>query len=127
VNERAVTLVYDDAPPSLNREAGRHWSSFRRTKQRWQAIFEGLLMASELPRGLESVSATAALRFPVRRPRDEGNFRWLLEKALGDALVRGRWIADDTADRFRTGELSFEEERGPKRTTVLLTYERSGE
>jgi hypothetical protein len=110
-------------PPSLNRDAGRHWRVFHRKKQAWQADIERLLLAEQLPRGLARVHATASLRFPQRRRRDEGNFRWLLEKALGDALTNGRWLADDTAEEFTTGALVFENERGPQRTTLTLTYE----
>lgn len=62
------------------------------------------------------------MRFPLQRGRDEGNFRWMLEKALGDALVTGRWLSDDTGGRFSTGAVTFETERGPKRTTLRITY-----
>lgn len=117
--DRVFIIEYDDCPPSLNHAHSRHWSYFHRHKRAWQDIFEALLL--QVPRRLAYVHAEASLRFPVRRRRDEGNFRWLLEKALGDALVNGGWIADDTPDYFRTGLLTFEEDAGPKRTTVFLT------
>lgn len=115
-----IELSYDDVPPSLNRMGtrGSHWT-VTRTKTRWQDIFEQLLMASGLERGQGRVRATASLRLPVRRKRDEGNYRWLLEKALGDALVNGRWLLDDTPDYFTFGAVTFEEP-GPPRTTVTL-------
>ena len=122
VHESAVTIEVRDAPVSLNRARGAHWSVFRKEKQRWQDQFEGLLMAISLPRGLAHVHATAVIRFPVRRPRDEGNFRWMLEKALGDALTNGRWLADDTPEHFTTGAVTFEKDPGAKRTVVTLTY-----
>jgi hypothetical protein len=120
-----IEVHYDDCPPSLNRVHSRHWSAFRKEKQRWQRIWAGVLLLEGLPRPLETVFANASMRFPVRRPRDEGNFRWMLEKALGDALVEGRWLVDDTQERFSTGAVIFESEPGPHRTTLRLTYERS--
>jgi len=115
-----IELVYNDVPPSLNRlgTRGSRWTVTRQ-KTRWQDIFEQLLMASGLLRDQEQIRATAQIRLPVRRRRDEGNYRWLLEKALGDALVNGRWLPDDTPEYFTFGEVTFEEP-GPARTTVTL-------
>ena len=109
-------------PPSLNAEKGQHWSRFHRTKQRWQGILAGLLLVGGVPRECDRVYAEASLRFPQHRRRDEGNFRWMLEKALGDALVAGRWLDDDTGGKFSTGPVTFEAERGPVRTRLKLTY-----
>lgn len=119
--KRVFTLVYADVPPSLNRAHSRHWSYFHKQKRFWESVFAGALMGASVPRGLAHVHAEASLRFPVVRRRDEGNFRWMLEKALGDALVKGRWLSDDTPEGFTTGALVFEAELGPKRTTVSLT------
>lgn len=115
-----IELVYDDTPPSLNRVGTRsnHWA-VRDAKNRWQGIFEQILMGANLERGRERIHATASLRLPVRRTRDEGNYRWMLEKALGDALVNGRWLPDDTPEHFTFGGVSFEAP-GPARTTVTL-------
>src|SRR5947207_1933958 len=77
-----------------------------------------LLLAEQLPRRLERVEASAVLTFPTRRRRDEGNYRALLEKALGDALVEGRWLVDDTPERFTFGTVSFAE--GQPRTAIEL-------
>lgn len=66
---------------------------------------------------------TASLRFPVKRRRDEGNFRALIEKALGDALQNGGWIPDDTPELYRFGELKFDDKTGPPQTSLLLEYD----
>lgn len=115
-------LIYDDVPPSINVIASRgsHWP-VTTAKKTWQGICEVLLLTAKLPRPLDAVHATASLRFPVNRVRDEGNFRWLLEKALGDALVNGGWLADDDPARFTFGALTFEAECGPKRTTIRVS------
>jgi hypothetical protein len=118
-----VEFAYNDAPPSLNAIAtrGNHWA-VTNAKKKWQGIFEQLLMAYALPRGLDRVEALAFLRYPQKRRRDEGNMRWLLDKALGDALVNGGWLDDDTPEHFVFGRVFFEPERGPKRTTVVVHW-----
>ena len=115
-----VELVYADVPPSLNRVGtrGSHWA-VTSAKARWHSIFAVLLVEARLPRHLDVVEASAVLRFPTRRRRDEGNFRWLIEKALGDALVP-RWLPDDTPDRYRFFGVEFDPERGPRRTTLTV-------
>jgi hypothetical protein len=119
--EHVVTLNLNDVPPSLNRIGmrGSHWATTEKKKQ-WQHDLGFMLMAEKLPRGLERVTATASLRFPKANRRDEGNFSWLLEKALGDALQEGGWLQDDTPDQYRFRGLVFEAERGPKRTLVTV-------
>lgn len=125
-----ITIEIPRTPPSLNENAGGHAkgkASFAKAKKDWQRELEQELMAAgaNLPRGCAMVEVTAALRFGTKRPRDEGNFRALLEKALGDALVNGRWLIDDTADRFRFPRLEIEEEKGKARTTLELTWTRA--
>jgi hypothetical protein len=117
--ERTIRVWLSETPPSLNVIAGRGSRfAFANAKRRWQADLGLLLMAEAVPRNLERVEASAVLRFPTRRRRDEGNFRTLLEKALGDALVEGGWLPDDTPDRFSFGSVSFA--HGPTRTTLEL-------
>jgi hypothetical protein len=116
-------LIIDQTPPSLNTIAQTNWHRWYREKRAWQTILESYLMASNTKRGLYSgCTVHGSLRFPTRRRRDEGNFRSLLEKALGDALVNGRWIPDDTFSHYRFGRLSFEDEVGPNRTSILLDF-----
>lgn len=119
-------LEYDGTPPSLNALAYKHWRKFHRVKQEWQGIFEVLLMEQPLERSrikppYVRAFASAVLRFPNRRRRDEGNYRAMIEKALGDALVNGGWLDDDTADHFRVGEVTFDPEPGPSNITVVVS------
>jgi hypothetical protein len=117
--DRTVRVWIGDTPPSLNVIAGRGSRfAFARAKRRWQTDLGLLLMAEALPRDLDRVEASAVLSFPTRRRRDEGNFRALLEKALGDALVEGVWLPDDTPDRFSFGAITFAE--GAARTTLEM-------
>jgi len=119
MSERIVRVWIGATPPSLNVIAGRGSRfEFASAKRRWQSDLGVLLMAEAVPRGLERVEASAVLSFPTRRRRDEGNYRTLLEKALGDALVEGGWLPDDTPDRFRFGRVRFAE--GGLRTDLEL-------
>lgn len=117
-----IVLDIPQTPPSLNAlgTRGSHWV-VTRAKREWQQIFEGCLLAGHVQRQLGLVRASAVMRFPTRRRRDEGNYRWLLEKALGDALTNGGWLEDDTADLFRFAQLDFDAEVGAPRTLVTLT------
>jgi hypothetical protein len=118
---RTAVLVIDDVPPSLNTVATSHWRKYGRIKKAWQGYCEGALMAEAVPRRLKAVKAKAILTFPQDRRRDEGNFRFFVEKALGDALTNGGWLADDTAEQYTFGAIEFE--KGRKRTTIRLEFE----
>lgn len=122
--KQIVTLSYGDCPPSLNSvgsRGGGHWA-YTSAKKRWQKIMSELLLCSRIDHGVAHVSASAVLRFPVKRGRDVGNFQ-MIDKALGDALVKGGYIADDVPQFYKFTGLSFDDELGPKRTTVVLVYD----
>lgn len=116
-------LEVGDTPPSLNAASlgskGAHMK-FHRLKKQWEGYLTAALLKAKVPKGLARIHATAILRFPSQRRRDEGNFRFLLEKALGDALQLNGQLSDDTPEQFTFGELRFEPDRGDKRTVVTL-------
>jgi hypothetical protein len=60
------------------------------------------------------------MTFPDRHKRDQGNFRFIVEKALGDALQQAGVIADDDWDSYEFGGLSKTYEKGVSRTRLLL-------
>lgn len=119
------TLVIEDCPPSLNAigSRGSRWA-YINTKKDWQGRFEKVLMGSGMRRDATKAEANIVLRFPERRRRDSGNYKWILEKVLGDALVSGGWLPDDTADQFQVLRVTFDPDRGDKRTTVMLEVTR---
>lgn len=122
-----VTIELPSVPPSLNRSRGGNQGQAsvakqNRIKQELQQELWTYLRLSALPKHCTRITAEARLRFPVRRGRDEGNFSWLLEKALGDALQSGQYLESDTPDHYQFGKLEFEEHPGPVRTLVILTY-----
>lgn len=104
---KQVVLEIPGTPPSYNTLAHAHWQRNRRVKQDWQERCEIVLLEARVPRGLELVTATARIFFKARRRRDEGNFRVILEKALGDALTNGGWLPDDTPDHYRFGAVEL--------------------
>jgi hypothetical protein len=123
-------LELAETPPSLNRfgsVGGGTYYLYRRLKKDWEKTLGVALMAAGVPRGLGKVSATATVRFHTRRKRDEGNFRYLLEKTLGDTLVNGGWLADDDADAFTFGAVTFDPELGDPLTVVELECQVPGQ
>lgn len=127
VARHIATVTLTDVPPSLNAVGSRgHWRRWHSLKKAWQNDL-GLLLLAEvgLPRGWARARATAQLRFPDRRRRDSDNFSALLAKSLGDALVTGGFIPDDTAERYSFEPVTFDPDRGPRRTVVTITLEAS--
>lgn len=99
---RTFTLVYDEAPPSVNIGArrGRHWSVDRKMKSDWEGRWGFLLIQAKVPRGMTFASIEALIEFTDARRRDSENYRYPFSKPLADALVGGGWLADDTDDYF---------------------------
>lgn len=88
--------VHMGAPPSMN--SGNHSmqpQAYQALKHAWQAALRAEIEASGLPRGLQAVTVEGLIGFPTRAERDQGNYRWMVEKALGDALVAGGWLESD--------------------------------
>jgi hypothetical protein len=97
-----------------------------RTKRIWEGVAMVMLLQAKVPKDLAWVTVRARMRFPDKRRRDEGNFRMVIEKALGDALVSGGYISDDTPDKYRFLGVEFDAEKGPKEMTLTLDYEMGG-
>lgn len=114
---QTYTLVVPRAPVSQNKRRGEHWSATRRRKQGWMDDLFIVLLENKVPKNIRKAHATAVVRLPANRRRDEGNFRDLLEKALGDALQL-QWLPDDTPEHFTFGALTFEQ--GAAQTTITL-------
>lgn len=118
----ATTLELPLVPKSFNSTRYAPWYVARAANEELKQAIGFSLMAVGGERNRRAVRASALLIFPQRRRRDEGNFRTPLEKALGDALVEGRWIEDDTPDQYRFGALTFSNEKGPSQTIITLIW-----
>jgi hypothetical protein len=112
------TLGY--TPPSLNHVAGGNAWTWRKAKAQLQQDLGYMLLTCRLPRPVSNVHADARLYFATSRRRDEGNYRAMLEKALGDALMDVGVLTDDTPDRYRFGAVEFA--TGKPGTLIVLTW-----
>lgn len=118
------TLTLPSTPRSINALGTRgSWKARHFAKKGLERELQTYLMVAGVPRNLTRVVASATLRFPTRRRRDEGNFREPLEKALGDALVSGGWLPDDTPEHYRFDRLEFSDEPGSAFTRISLLVE----
>lgn len=105
--------------------SGSQWT-YQAMKKGWQEALALALDASGLPRGLARVVAEGRMCFPEHRARDQGNHRFILEKALGDALqhgfedIAGGWLANDRWDSYEFGNLEQVVQPGESWTRVLL-------
>lgn len=117
----SATFSHPATPPSFNQvgHSGSRWA-WTKAKKEWQETFELLLMSTGFPRDWQRIEVAVELRFPDRRRRDVVNFRTLIEKCLGDALVNGRWLPDDTPDHFEITSFRFAPEPGPAQTRISL-------
>lgn len=124
-----TVLTWDDTPPSMNTSASGYRGNphkAARVKKTWEGVLMVMLLQGKVPKDMTWCQVSCELRFPQKRTRDEGNFRMLIEKALGDALQQGGYLVDDDPAHYRFTELSFDPERGPKQMTLRLTYELAG-
>lgn len=114
------------APPSMN--GGNHSmdpNAYQALKHAWQAVMREQLDALDdaLPRPCEAITVEALIGFPDFRSRDQGNLRWMIEKALGDVLVDGGWLPDDSfwpVRRYEFGGLQGEHTPGESWTRLRL-------
>jgi hypothetical protein len=101
-------ILHHGYPPSLNL-GGSGWNPhvYQGLKQAWQTRLMELLGDSGLPHDLEHVLVEGQICFPDRRTdRDQDNFKFLLSKAMGDALEVGGWLERDSWDHYEFGGLS---------------------
>lgn len=87
----------------------------------WRAILTTALAETSLPRPSERILAEGEITFPdYREDRDQGNFRVIIEKALGDALEAGGWLSNDDWSRYEFGNLTCRVVPGESATRLTL-------
>jgi hypothetical protein len=108
------------APPSLSvMDTNGAWV-YSAYKKAWTALLFEQLQQTGLPQGLEHVLVEGECTFPDRRRRDQGNHRFMVEKAMGDALTTGGYLEDDDWSRYEFGGLAQRYEKGVSRTRLLV-------
>lgn len=108
------------APPSLNVFGSGNQRVYQSWKKAWSGAFAALLQDAHLPKPLAGVLVEGRVCFPTRLRRDQGNYRFLLEKALGDTLTEGGWLADDDWSQYEFGNLAYVYEKGRSWTELVL-------
>jgi hypothetical protein len=112
------------APPSFNvGGSGFNRFVYQNVKKQWSEKIIAALEFAALPRPLGYVQVEGLLGFPDRTRRDQGNYRVLLEKVVGDALQEGGWLADDSWDFYEFGGLAYRYEKGEMWTKLMVMPE----
>lgn len=111
---------HQGAAPSMNVLGSGNQFAYQALKQAWQELLIEQLERADLPRPLARVVAEGEVTFPDRRRRDQGNHRFFVEKALGDALTAGGWLEDDDWARYEFGGLAAVHEARVSRTRLIL-------
>jgi hypothetical protein len=107
-------------PPSLNALGSGNRFQFLNLKQTWALVFAPLLEDTDLARPCGRVVVEGAMCFPTRVRRDQGNYRFLVEKVIGDVLTDGGWLTDDDWTRYEFGGLAYHYEPGVEWTRLAF-------
>lgn len=94
------------APPSLNVLGSGNKFLYQGFKNAWGAVFAAKLKEACFPL-CNRVVVEGAVCFGDRQKRDQGNYRFILEKALGDTLVSEGYLPDDTWEQYTFGGLEL--------------------
>lgn len=108
------------APPSLNVFSGRDPATYRSMIEQWKSVVLDRLREALPDERFGHVLVEGLVTFPKAARRDQGNHRVLLEKACGDALTEGGWLADDTWEQYIFGNLEHEIVPGRSATRLLI-------
>jgi len=99
-------------PESFNEGgSGTNWHAYQGKKRALMSLLSTLIEGTGLPRGLGRVQVEGKMVFgrrPGAKGPDQGNFRFPLEKALGDALEDGGWLVQDDWTRYQFGNLEYD-------------------
>lgn len=118
-----VTLTVDRVPPSLNEALKKGgWRWYHQTKKTWGELLGAELRRANVPT-LTHLYAMGRITFPNRIVRDQGNYRFMVEKALGDAAQAVGVLVDDNWDLYEFGDLTYRYEKDVRRTEVILQGE----
>ena len=122
-------LTLHELPPSKNHlgKGGSRggWRTERAIVKAWQGDLAMLCLAENVPRGCAHVVAEILLTFPRRAAkRDPENYRYVISKALGDALQDAGVIDDDGPERFTLATLELTVRARITRTDVNLRWRR---
>lgn len=127
---RGETTVVDHYgfPPSSRVLGSGDRFAYQTMKQMWQEQWIYLLERTDFPRGLGFIRAEGTITFGDRSHRDQGNFRFMIEKSLGDALQEARYFkskkngkpGEDDWAHFSFGDLHYNYEKDHEQLIIRL-------
>ncbi|WCB94469.1 hypothetical protein DSM104299_03206 [Baekduia alba] len=106
--------------PTLNLFGSGNRFAYQNAKKHWSVWLTAALIHAQLPRGLDSVLVEGQLCFPTHNAPDQGNHRYFIEKALGDVLETGGWLAKDDWDHYEFGNLARVVRPGERWLSLVL-------
>lgn len=119
----ASHLDHHGWPPSLNDGgSGMDHFAYQNLKHQWQDLWVAKLKPLGLPE-VAQIVVEGRITFPDRIARDQGNFRYFIEKTLGDALQECGVLADDCfypVRRFEFGQLDPRYVKGAAGLELIL-------
>jgi hypothetical protein len=123
---RARSDVLHNVPTLNDFGSGNTWVGYQGALKKWKPWLQDALAEAGLPRPLDSVLVEGMMCFPTRDPtgarrgRDQGNHRYFIEKALGDALEDGGWLVSDSWAHYEFGNLAHCVIAGQRWTSLRL-------
>lgn len=115
-----MDMLHVGTPQSIRILGSGNQFKYQTMLKNWKVRLTALLEAAGVPYGLERVYAEGQVCFPDRTKRDQGNHRFIIEKALGDALVDGGWLEDDNWSCYEFGALRHAYSKGDAWTALTL-------
>lgn len=102
--ERTYEFAVREAPKSNNAGGGgtrANKYAAAREKGKWEGLFLKELMVLKAEPFMSYCVADISVHFKRRNHRDEENYRQAVVKPLADALQKGGYLKDDTAEWFK--------------------------
>lgn len=86
--------------------SGANRWAYQNANRTWKEAFLAALRLSDLPLNCKHIFVEGRMCFPTRAQRDQGNFRYPVEKFLGDALQADGYIINDKWGCYEFGQLA---------------------
>jgi hypothetical protein len=107
---------------SVNAIIGGSHFVYQNMLKGWKEALTIALEETVLPKPCKMILAEGVMCFPqnYNKGPDQGNHRFIVEKALGDALESGGWLENDKWTMYQFGNLDYEMIPGESWTKIIL-------
>lgn len=109
-------ITIREVPKSVNAGGGgarQHHFKAHQEKKRWEGLYLAELMVGRVAPSMCFCAVDIVVKWRRRNHRDVENYRHPVVKPLADALVKGRYLKDDTEEWFAVKDFRFEYPEGP--------------